>query len=174
MSSGDEVRWLSEDERAAWLAVAALIVKLPSALDAQLHEDEDLSFFEYMVLAVLSEQDDRTMQMSDIAAASSASLSRLSHTIKRLENHGLVRRERLPGPGRRTSAILTDAGFAKVAQTAPGHVRRVRELLFDVASPVQLETLRQVGDLVLGQIDPRRTSFDDGSDAGAPTDHCPG
>ncbi|MEV6810926.1 MarR family transcriptional regulator [Micromonospora sp. NPDC051296] len=150
------VRWLSSEERAAWLAVAALIVKLPSALDAQLQEDEGLSFFEYMVLAVLSEQADRTLQMTDIASAASASLSRLSHTVKRLEAQGLVRRDRLPGPGRRTTATLTDLGYRKVARSAPSHVQRVRELLIDAISPEQLRTLRDIGDRVLERIDPDR------------------
>lgn len=160
-ATGDDVRWLSADERAAWLAVAALIVKLPNALDAQLQRDDGLSFFEYMVLAVLSERDDRTLQMSEIAAATSASLSRLSHTIKRLEIQGFVRRDRLPGPGRRTNAVITDLGYAKVVATAPAHVHQVRDLLIDAVSPEQLRVLRSVGDRVLSRIDPDRPCLDD-------------
>jgi hypothetical protein len=48
-------------------------------LDAQLQRDADLTFFEYMVLALLSGQPGRTMPVSALAAAISASLSRLSH-----------------------------------------------------------------------------------------------
>lgn len=150
--SGD-VPWLSPDERAAWLATAALIVKLPNALDAQLQADEGLSLFEYMALAVLSEQDDRSMQMSDLAAATSASLSRLSHGVKRLERQGYLTRERVPGAGRRTRAILTDEGYSKVVGAAPNHVRRVRELLIDAVSDQQLCQLREIGETVLAQVD---------------------
>ncbi|TIC79149.1 MarR family winged helix-turn-helix transcriptional regulator [Nocardioides sp. GY 10127] len=149
-----EVRWLSPDERASWLAAAALTVRLPNALDAQLQADQGLSFFEYMILAVLSEQTDRTLQMSDIAAATSASLSRLSHTVKRLENQGLVRRERVPGSGRRTNAILTEPGWEKVVSAAPGHVARVRELVIDVLEPDDLAALRRVSERVLARVDP--------------------
>ena len=145
--------WLSAEERQAWLAVAALIVKLPAALDAQLQADAGLSFFEYMVLAVLSEQPDRTMRMSDIADAASASLSRLSHTAGRLEKQGYLVRERLPGPGRRTNAVLTDAGHAKVVASAPEHVAYVRELLIDEVPPADLATLSRVGRVVLDRID---------------------
>ncbi|HEY9292300.1 MAG TPA: MarR family transcriptional regulator [Microlunatus sp.] len=150
----DETQWLSSDERAAWLAVTALTMKLPNALDTQLQADQGLSFFEYMVLAVLSEQQDRTLQMSVIATATSASLSRLSHTVKRLEQEGFVRRGRLPGAGRRTSATLTDAGYRKVAEAAPGHVARVRELVIDAISPAQLKVLRKIGIQVMARIDP--------------------
>ncbi|QYJ03224.1 MarR family transcriptional regulator [Nocardioides panacisoli] len=157
MTSGaDDVRWLSADERAAWQALTALAIKLPAALDAQLQDDEGLSFFEYMIMAMLSEQEDRTLQMSELAAATSASLSRLSHAAKRLESQGFLRRERLPGPGRRTRAELTDAGHDKIVAAAPGHVRRVRELVIDGASRAQLRALREVAEDVMPRIDPTR------------------
>lgn len=149
-----EPPWLSAKEQRAWLGAAALMMRLPGALDTQLQEDSGLSFFEYMVLAVLSEQDDRSLQMSDIAKAASASLSRLSHTVRRLESQELVVRERLPGPGRATLATLTEKGFTKVVAAAPGHVRRVRELLIDAVSAEQLHALGEVGRTVIRQIDP--------------------
>jgi DNA-binding MarR family transcriptional regulator len=149
-----DVAWLTPEERAAWLAAAALVVKLPYALDTQLQADAGLSFFDYMVLAVLSEQPDRSLQMSDIARFTSASLSRLSHAATRLERQGFLTRTRLPGSGRPTLARLTDAGWEKVVATAPGHVGRVRELLVDAVTPEQLHALRTISETVLDRIDP--------------------
>lgn len=163
-ADSSEVRWLDDDERAAWLAIAALVVKLPGVLDAQLQADQGLSFFEYMVMAVLSEQPDRTLQMSEIASATSASLSRLSHTVKRLEAQGWIRRERIPGAGRRTNAILTAAGFRKVEAAAPEHVRRVRELVIDSLTADELALMRGIGARILEKIDPDRTWAPGGSD----------
>ncbi|CCH76139.1 Putative MarR-family transcriptional regulator (fragment) [Nostocoides japonicum T1-X7] len=157
----DTTPWLTPQERRAWLSIAALIVKLPNALDAQLQSDSGIGFFDYMVLAVLSEEPRRTLQLSDIAAATSASLSRLSHTVTRLERQGLVRRERIPGPGRRTNAVLTDEGYAKVVAAAPAHVRRVRDLVIDALTPTQLRTLGTVGARVIERIDPGRSCSDD-------------
>jgi DNA-binding MarR family transcriptional regulator len=156
-SQAPEPRWLSEEELAAWKAVALLIIKLPGALDAQLQAEQGLTFFEYMVLAVLSEQEDRTLQMSDIAAATSSSLSRLSHVAKRLESQGFLRRERVPGTGRRTNAILTEAGYDKVVAAAPAHVARVRHLLIDAVPPEHLDVVRMVSDTVRDRIDPDST-----------------
>lgn len=50
----------------------------------------------------------------------------------------------LPDPtnGRYTHAILTDAGHAHLAEAAPGHVARVRDLVFDVLDPAELDNLR--------------------------------
>ena len=149
-------RWLSEDERAAWLAVATIMFTLPSALDARLQQDADLTFFDYMVLSVLSEREDRTMQMSEIAAGVSASLSRLSHVAAKLEARGLLRRSRIPGPGRRTSATLTDAGWARVLTAAPDHVATVREYFVDALEPTDLTVLARIGAAVATRIDPQR------------------
>lgn len=147
-------RWLGDEQLDTWRAAAALIVRLPSALDAQLQSEQGLTFFEYMVMAALSERPDRTLQMSDIAAATSSSLSRLSHVAKRLEGQGLLRRERIPGAGRRTNAVLTDAGHDKVVASAPGHVAQVRHLLVDAVSCDDLAALRRISETVNRQIDP--------------------
>ena len=66
--AAEEPRWLSPQERAAWLSLVGVMVKLPAALDAQLQRDAGLSYFEYMVLAMLSAQPDRTLRMSELAA----------------------------------------------------------------------------------------------------------
>src|SRR5882757_4610652 len=84
--------WLTADEEAAWRAFASLLVRLPWALECQLQRDAGLSFIEYHALAMLSETPDHTRRMSDLAMVTYASLSRLSHLIKRLEDRGFVRR----------------------------------------------------------------------------------
>ena len=106
-AAAEQPPWLSDDERSAWLASAAIMITLPAALEARMQQEADLTFTEYMVLAVLSEHTDQTMQMSEIAAGISASLSRLSHIAGKLEKRGLLSRRRAPGPGRRTNAELT-------------------------------------------------------------------
>jgi DNA-binding MarR family transcriptional regulator len=147
-------QWLSEEERAAWLSILRVMAKLPSALDAQLERDAGLNYFEYIVLAMLSEQPDRILQMSELAAVTNASLSRLSHVAKRLETRGLMRREPDSRDGRRTNAVLTEAGLATVVRTAPGHVAAVRALVIGALSPAQLRHLRGANERILTRIDP--------------------
>ena len=55
-----ENRWLTDDERVAWVRLAAVVELLPGVLDSQLRRDADLSHFEYFVLAMLSEAPGRT------------------------------------------------------------------------------------------------------------------
>ena len=153
-TSPDAPRWLSADENATWLQFSEIMIRMPSALDAQLQRDAGLSFYEYMVLAMLSEQPDRTLGMGHLARLTSGSLSRLSHVVKRLEKQGFVTREPSPLDRRHTNAILTDAGLAKIIDAAPGHVANVRRLIFDALTPNQSHQLREVSSIIRTQIDP--------------------
>jgi DNA-binding MarR family transcriptional regulator len=149
-----DVPWLTPEEGAAWWPLSGLISKLPAALERQLQRDAGISHFEYMVLSQLSGAPRRTMRMSDLADLANGSLSRLSHAVKRLENRGWMRREPCPEDGRYTNAILTEDGQVKVADTAPGHVRAVRELVVDALSPAQLEQMRDISRHILQHIEP--------------------
>jgi DNA-binding MarR family transcriptional regulator len=147
-------RWLDEEEQATWMALAGLMIQLPVALDAQLQRDAGLSHFEYQVLAGLSMTPGRTLRMSVLAEFAKASLSRLSHTVKRLEKQGWVRRTPDPDDGRYTLATLTDTGWEKVVATAPGHVAEVRRLVFDPLTKAQQKHLREAGSRIGKAIDP--------------------
>ncbi len=137
-----QVPWLSEDQQLAWRDLMSLVMVLPAALDAQIKRDAGLNTFEYHVLAALSEAPGRTLVLSDLAAMAQGSLSRLSHAVTRLERSGFVeRRACTDRPGRHVEARLTDAGFARLEEVAPGHVREVRRLVVDVLTPEQLDAV---------------------------------
>ena len=147
----DEPRWLTDDEQQAWRRFIEVLVKLPAALEGQLQREAGLTHMGYLVLATLSEREDRRLPMSRLAKKASASLSRLSHVVARLEAQGLVRRERDPEDGRVQIAVLTDEGVRKIVAAAPGHVETVQSLVFDRLSPAQV---RQLAKLCDGLLDP--------------------
>jgi DNA-binding MarR family transcriptional regulator len=70
-----------------------------------------------------------------------------------LEPRGLIRREPDPTDGRFTNAILTDMGYAKLVESAPGHVATVRSLLIDEFSAAELQQLREASERVLTRIE---------------------
>jgi DNA-binding MarR family transcriptional regulator len=129
-----------------------MMTKLRWALECQLERDSDLSFIEYHALARLSEEPNHTLRMSELAAVTDASLSRLSHLVKRLESSGLVRREPDATDGRFTVAILTDAGYTKLVASAPAHVNAVNALLIDEFSRAELAQLRGAADRIITRI----------------------
>lgn len=147
-------RWLDADEQRAWRRLAAVVQLLPAAMDAQLQRDSGVTHFGYWVLAMLSEAPERSLRMSELAAASNASASRISHAVSRLECRGWVRRERATEDGRGNVAVLTDAGWEAVVAAAPGHVENVRQLVFDSLDHEQVADLLEVCDRLLATLDP--------------------
>ena len=145
-------QWLTDDEQAAWRALTAVMTQLPTLMDRQLREDADLNGFEYYVLAMLSEADDRTLQMKTLAEMSYASPSRLSHVVSRLEKRGWLTREPSPADARASMAVLTDEGWEKIASSAPGHVREVRRLVFDGLTDRDVADLGRVMSKVWGNL----------------------
>ncbi|WP_250035615.1 MarR family winged helix-turn-helix transcriptional regulator [Paractinoplanes maris] len=147
----DEPRWLTDDQQQAWRRFVEVLIKVPAALEAQLQRDAGLTHMGYIVLVSLSEQPDRRLAMSKLAKAVSASLSRLSHVIARLEGQGWVRRERDPQDGRVQIAVLTEEGFGKIRDSAPGHVEAVQQLVFDRLTPAQARQLAKLAETLLDQ-----------------------
>jgi DNA-binding MarR family transcriptional regulator len=149
----DDPRWLSPDERDAWLSLSWMMVRLPGAIDAQLQRDSGISFFEYLVLAALSMSPGRRLRMSELAEHVNGSGSRLSNVAKRLEERGWITRAPSAENGRFIEATLTDAGLAVVERAAPGHVETVRRYVFDALSPDQVTGLRDIGRQIADQVD---------------------
>ncbi|HEV8570453.1 MAG TPA: MarR family transcriptional regulator [Actinoplanes sp.] len=145
----DEPRWLSDEQQQAWRRFVEVLVKIPAALEAQLQRDAGLTHMGYIVLSTLSERDDRRLAMSRLAKRASASLSRLSHVVARLEAQGWVRRERDPEDGRVQIAVLTEEGYDKVRDSAPGHAEAVQQLVFDRLTPAQVRQLAKLADALL-------------------------
>jgi DNA-binding MarR family transcriptional regulator len=149
----DEPRWLDDEQQRAWRRLAAVVLRLPAALEAQLQREAGMSHFEYWVLALLSEAGDRSLRLSELARQANASLSRLSHVVTRLQARGWVVREADPVDARATRAVLTDAGFEALAAAAPGHVERVRSAVFDGLGPDEVRELGRLCEAILAGID---------------------
>ncbi|GAA2496709.1 MarR family winged helix-turn-helix transcriptional regulator [Terrabacter carboxydivorans] len=147
-------RWLDADELAAWKRLVAVVELVPAALDTQLRRDSALTHFEYFVLAMLSEAPDRTLRMTSLGQRTNATLTRLSHVVRRLEERGLVERFACPEDGRATNARLSDAGHAALVAAAPGHVSTVRATVIDALTPEQVEQLSDIAASILQRLDP--------------------
>jgi len=141
--SGDAVRWLSADEQQSWRSFRDGVTRLFAAIARDLEVDAGLSPHEYEVLVRLSEAEGRTLRMSQLADDLAHSRSRLTHTVRRMEERGLVERRACSSDARGVNAFLTEQGWQTLVAAAPGHVRSVRAHLVDVLTA---EQLRQLGD----------------------------
>ncbi len=127
--------WLDAEQQAHWRSFLGGSWALLNALERDLEDATGLSMSEYEVMVRLSEAEGRSLRMSLLAEEVVVSRSRLTHTVHRMEQAGLVARRTSTGDRRGVDCVLTDAGFARLAAAAPHHVASVRARLVDVLAP---------------------------------------
>ena len=139
-----EPRWLTAQEQRAWRAFIDGNQRLLEQLNRELESEHGLSMAEYRILVLLSEAPERALRMSDLADGVLSSRSRLTHTVRRMEDGGLVRRSSCVEDGRGVLAHLTDKGYDRLAAAAPGHVASVRRNFIDLLTPEQMRVIAEV------------------------------
>lgn len=154
-----ETRWLSAEERQAWLALMAVTTRLPAQLDTVMQTLAKITLFDYHVLAMLSESDSGTLPMSRLAERTNSSLSRLSHVVKKLGERGWVQRSHDPQDARVTVVKLTPEGRQLIQSIAPEHVESVREIVFDALDERDVADLARVGRKLVAAADPEHWIF---------------
>ncbi len=136
--------WLSDEQYVHWRAFIDGTSWLTEALAQDLEKRVHLTLSDYSVLVRLSEIPGRCTRMSQLAADLSHSRSRMTHTVRRLESRGYVKRSSCGNDGRGVNCEMTDAGYAALVEAAPGHVVSVRELFVDQMTPEELATIGAV------------------------------
>ena len=144
--------WLDDDQQRAWRQLLSMVTELPAALERDLQCTAGLTTFEYLVLANLSEADDKTLPMSELASRANSSLSRLSHVVTRLEGNGLVVKRVCADDGRVSVVELTKAGMRKIVAAAPLHVAKVRELVVEPVTRADLVKLGKAAEAITDRI----------------------
>jgi len=152
MSEARGTRWLDADQQGSWRAFAVGVTLLLDRLDADLQHAFDVSLTEYEILVRLSERPERSMRMAQLADALAHSRSRVTHTVARMQNAGLVSRSTSPEDGRGIVCTLTDAGYALLVEAAHVHVEGVRDYLVDLASTEDFAALGRVMNAVTDRL----------------------
>ncbi len=111
-------RWLTDEEQRTWRLFLTACQSVFGAIEGQLLRDSGLPHGYYEILVHLSEAPGRALRMSQLAAASTYSKSRLSHAVSKLEERGLVVRLDCPTDRRGQIAQLTEQGFAVLDEAA--------------------------------------------------------
>jgi DNA-binding MarR family transcriptional regulator len=148
MTTTTTTRWLTAQQQRAWRAYLVATTLLTERLDRDLRELHDLSLPEYEILVRLSEAPGHQLRMAMLAESVSHSRSRVTHTVARMEEAGLVRRVSCPSDRRGVLAEMTPTGQATLEEAAHTHVRGVRENLVDLADPDDFLTMGRVFDTV--------------------------
>jgi DNA-binding MarR family transcriptional regulator len=152
MTSMNEVKWLSDEEAAAWRGLILMNQLLMAQIERDSMVDANLSGADYAVLVTLSEDETHQVRMTDLAKRMTWSKSRLSHQVARMERRGLVERRTCGEDGRGQWLTLTKPGLETIQSAAPAHVDSVRRHLFSVLSPVQVTQLHALTKAVIDNL----------------------
>jgi DNA-binding MarR family transcriptional regulator len=146
-------RWLTESEQHHWRAWLSANLQLMDRLGRDLQEEAGLTNADYEILVRLSESPQRRVRMSDLAAQTLSSRSRLSHQIDRMEKAGYVRREECEDDRRGYFAVLTEDGWQTLVDAAPKHVGSVRRRIVDVLTAEEFAELGRINQKLVDAIE---------------------
>jgi DNA-binding MarR family transcriptional regulator len=119
-------------------------VRVTKALEAELVAEDGLSLAEFDVFVQLNEAPNRSMRMTELADRLLISRSGASRLVERLEQNGLVSRERANGDGRGIIATLTDAGRRRLRAAAVVHRRGIKEHFTSQLKAAEFVALSQI------------------------------
>jgi DNA-binding MarR family transcriptional regulator len=135
---------LSSEQLGAYFALMEVSSLLQYAVDEHLRADGDLSYVQFQILARLVDAPDGRLRMTDLADGVVYSRSGLTYQAGLLDKRGLITRSPSPDDERSVIVAVTDAGRDLIAHVLPGHVDRVRQLLFEPLRGKDLTTLSTV------------------------------
>lgn len=132
----------------AWAALLRAHATLMRRLEADLAEATGLALADFDVLAQLA-QAGGELRMAELADRALISRSGMTRRVTRLVDERLVRRANTDSDRRGVVVALTDAGVARLAETAPVHLRAVAEMFVAQLDEQELALLKSALDKVV-------------------------
>jgi DNA-binding MarR family transcriptional regulator len=127
-------------------------MRLAALLARDLSTHSDLSYQDYAVLVVLTDQLDGRMRLFQLGNELGWEKSRLSHQVSRMVGRGLVEKMKCGSDRRGAFVAVTPAGRREISAAAPSHLDAVRRLFVDRLTPAQLAGLSEVAEIVLAAV----------------------
>jgi DNA-binding MarR family transcriptional regulator len=131
----------------AWKSMLRAHATLVRQLEMELERETGLALADFDVLAQLANANGE-LRMTELANRALISRSGMTRRIARLVGQGLVRRDDADGDGRGVVVALTDAGVARLIETAPIHVRGIADYFVSRLADEELAVLERALDKV--------------------------
>jgi DNA-binding MarR family transcriptional regulator len=131
----------------AWDSFLRAHATLMRRLEVDLAQATGLALADFDVLAQLARAGGE-LRMTDLAARALISRSGMTRRVTRLVEEGLVQRANTDADARGVIVSLTDAGVARLTETAPVHLRGVSELFLAQLDDQELAVLKNALDRV--------------------------
>src|SRR5438105_12555196 len=131
----------------AWDSFLRAHATLMRRLEVDLAQSTGLPLADFDVLAQLARAGGE-LRMTDLAGRALISRSGMTRRVARLVEEGLVRRANTDADARGVVVALTDAGVARLTETAPVHLRGVSELFVAQLDDQELAVLEHALDKI--------------------------
>jgi DNA-binding MarR family transcriptional regulator len=131
----------------AWDSFLRAHATLMRRLEVDLAQATGLALADFDVLAQLARAGGE-LRMTDLATRALISRSGMTRRVARLAEEGLVRRANADADARGVVVALTDAGVARLTETAPVHLRGISELFVAQLDDQELTVLEKALDKV--------------------------
>ena len=126
----------------AWATLLRAHATLMRRLDMDLERETGLALADFDVLAQLAAAHG-ALRVTELADRALISRSGMSRRVSRLVDEGLVRRDRAGTDARGVVVALTEAGIARLAETAPVHARGISKLFLAQLDDQELALLER-------------------------------
>src|SRR6266849_1493042 len=126
----------------AWGSLLRAHATLIRQLDTDLERETGLALADFDVLAQLAKAGGE-LRITELAERALISRSGMTRRVARLVDEGLVRRDRASTDARGVVVALTEAGIARLGETAPVHARGISKLFVDQLDDQELALLER-------------------------------
>jgi DNA-binding MarR family transcriptional regulator len=133
----------------AWRSFLRAHARVVRELERELQDEQSMALTDYDVLVQLAAAGERRLRMSELADGLLLSRSGVTRLVDRLETAGLVERLSCDTDRRGQWASLTDAGYARLRDATPTHLRGVAAHFLDRLTDDDLDALKRMLDRVL-------------------------
>jgi DNA-binding MarR family transcriptional regulator len=145
----------TKEQLADWQVFLETAYALIDILDAELQAERGITLGWYDALVHLEEADDG-LRMNELAARILLSKSGLTRVIDRMEEAGLVRRERPPDDRRVVKVLITPTGLETLQAARAVHRRGIQEHFVQHVDPSELTALANTLENVRDHVRPLR------------------
>lgn len=124
-------QWLNAEEQEFWSLLRSSARRVERATGGSVTANADVSLPEYSVLAALADAPKKALRLRELCSALEWDRSRMSHQITRMEQRGLVTKEKSNVDARGVVVRITQQGQDRVDAAKPGYVDAARRVVFD-------------------------------------------
>jgi len=140
---------LESETLGAWRGLLFAQAKVLGALEADMTDQHDLPMSWFDVLSRLNQAPNKRLRMHELEESVLFTRSGITRLADRIEEAGLIRRERSAEDRRGVYLMITQAGIDKIDEVWPDHVASIQKHFGQYLNGQDVESLRDATQKIL-------------------------